>query len=99
MAERRCHVHLGHHPAPQNVARHHIVPTSWDGPDEVSNLIDICPTGHENVHTLLNHYVREGGTPPWRVRFRFSVVERRLAAIAWSNRPKDRRPPYTTGAG
>jgi|GEM_PF-2251550 len=34
------------------IERHHIVPRRYDGPDEESNLVDLCPTCHERLERL-----------------------------------------------
>lgn len=98
VAVERCAVHRSHVPSHHNVAHHHILPKSWGGQDVETNVVVICPTGHENVHTLLNEYVRHDGAPPWSIRMTFSVVERRLAEMAWEQRPTT-NPPYTTARG
>jgi hypothetical protein len=55
------------------------------------------------VHTLLNHYVRLGATPPWSIRSTFGPLARSLAAEAWSwwqtHGPDVVKPPYTTQHG
>lgn len=42
----------------RGVHRHHIVPLSCGGPDEPSNLIELCPSHHALVHIL---WTRTGG--------------------------------------
>jgi hypothetical protein len=53
-----------HRPDPKgHLNRHHIVPLSWGGQTVESNLIWLCPTCHELVHSVLNLFVRVGGKP------------------------------------
>jgi len=75
---------------------HHIVPKSWGGPSTPSNMIEICPTAHDLVHELLNHYVRAGAVPAWAVRRGYVALVRDLVEQAWQHRPLDRRPPLTS---
>lgn len=72
-----------HNPNPTTFDEHHIVPLAWDGPDEDSNLIILCPTTHRNVHLLLNAWKREGGEPAWKFRQKFSPFVRELAERGW----------------
>lgn len=42
-------------------------PLSWGGPDEEYNRVAVCPTGHRNIHRLLDalRATAEGrATPP-----------------------------------
>ena len=50
-----------HRPKIRIIDRHHVVPLSWDGPDEPDNLITICPNQHRLVHELLDLYKKRGG--------------------------------------
>lgn len=87
---------------------HHIVPLAYvraGATPMVPPTVPLCGTAHDNVHELLNEYVRHEGFPPWDDhlcgkkprpgRKRFNPYIRYLAAIAWAHRPSD-RPPYTT---
>lgn len=55
-----CRAHGFHSPRPNYSELHHILPMSWGGPDVADNRIAICPTGHANVHRLLDA-LRRGG--------------------------------------
>lgn len=83
-----------HVPEVHAFCTHHILPKSWGGPDTVANKVVLCPSTHENVHQLLNRYVKLGGVPPWSVRRIYGVYARDLATAAWDQRPSD-KPPYT----
>ena len=86
-----CALHKYHSPRPDAMHRHHVLPISWGGRSESPNVIFVCPTGHENLHALLNHYVRARGKPPWDVIRRYSPKERMYAHTAWMRR-KDKTP-------
>lgn len=83
-----------HTPEPTNFDRHHILPKSWGGANTADNIAVICQTTHENIHTLLNHYVRLGGLPPWEIRSRYNSFVRDLAQRAWDQRGS--YTPYTS---
>ena len=47
-----CELHVYHAPKPQGLHRHHVIPLAWTralGLPE-SRTVDLCPTGHDNVH-------------------------------------------------
>lgn len=87
-----CVVHDTHRPRPLGTVVHHIQPKSAGGPDIPSNRVEICDTGHRNVHRLLDDLwstgrMRRGGTPE----------ERRLAQEgfdAWVAAGKPGHPVY-----
>jgi len=83
-----------HVPEAHALAMHHILPKSWGGPDTATNKVALCPTTHENIHKLLNRYVKLGGVPPWWFRRSYGTYARELATRAWDQRPSD-KPPYT----
>lgn len=78
-----CEVHADHRPRVSDVDVHHVWPTGMGGPDVPANRVDVCPTGHRNVHTLLRAWLRAGGPPPWPVRQAFHPVERDLAELGY----------------
>ena len=82
-----------HTPSAYVPHKHHIIPLSWDGPDTADNIVMLCPNSHTAVHRLINDYVRAGGEPSWEIRRQFGPYVRKLAAIAWENRPQE--PTYT----
>ena len=94
----RCANPVQHTPRPLTPVKHHIVPKSWGGTDDPSNIVRICGTCHDNVHDLLNWYVRVQGIPSWEVRQHYSVAVRAWATTAWGSRPSD-KPPWTTAQG
>jgi len=85
--DHQCSVHGFHSPRPNDMDVHHVVPKSWGGPDVAANRIQVCQTGHHNVHELLAAYLRAGGKPSWLVLRRYGPGERAVAAEGWANRP------------
>lgn len=77
-----------HVPRPHILHRHHIIPISFGGDNARENLIDLCPTTHENVHNLLRQYKKFNGRPPGRVRKHYSDFVQRLAQEAWNGKPR-----------
>ena len=53
IAEGPCRVHKAHKPEPLRVVRHQIWPIGMGGPDDDENKLDICDTGHYNVHVII----------------------------------------------
>lgn len=53
LSDKPCLVHKVHKPEPLRVVRHHVQPLGMGGPDVEENIIDICDTGHYNVHVVL----------------------------------------------
>lgn len=89
----RCLCVADHNPNPMRFHVHHKIPRSWGGSDEPENLVVLCPTTHNNVHKLLNEYVRIDAIPSWEIRSRYGSLARSLARHAWNNRPPT--PNYT----
>lgn len=79
-----CAIHSYHSPTVAEFNSHHIVPLSWGGQNVSANRIELCPTGHINVHVLLDEYVKADDIPKWSVRKRFGGNERALALRAWT---------------
>lgn len=77
-----CQVHGGHRPESHVNDVHHVWPLGDGGPNHAANRIVVCPTGHYNIHRLLDLY-RAGGVPPWSVRRTYGFWERRFAALGW----------------
>ncbi len=78
-----CLVHPKHKPEPHLTHIHHIWPLGDGGPDVEANTVVICPTGHYNVHALLDLYRLHRGKPPHVEVRRFGYGERDLAETAW----------------
>ena len=63
LAKGPCLVHKAHKPEPLRTVEHHVWPLGMDGPDVDDNKIDICDTGHYNIHTLLDLMLAGRGVP------------------------------------
>lgn len=94
------------HPTLHRTEMHHNPPKSWtlDGGDS-AELVRLCGLCHNELHALLNLYVRAGGTPPWVDPVKpenslrtFGVFIRWLAAKAWDARIPGKT-PYTSVHG
>lgn len=82
MTTMECKCVKNHSPKPVAFQVHHIVPTSWGGPNVASNKVTICGTCHDNTHTLLNLFVRyakNGDTPPASEVRKFPTYSKLLA--------------------
>lgn len=78
-----CMVHREHSPNSHINHEHHVWPKGMGGPDCDENLVVICPTGHYNVHRLLEEYVALRGDVPYSVRRQFTKGERELAKLGY----------------
>lgn len=86
------------HPTLHRTEVHHSPPRSWTPDDGASSeLMTICGLCHNEIHSLLNEYVRAEGTPTWSVRRSYGVFFQRAAEKAWEKRGP--RTPYTTTEG
>jgi len=89
-----------HCPAPAYLQRHHILPQSWGGKTEPSNLVAICGTTHDAVHDLLNAIVKakQGrGKYPSSRRYPAYAWQLALRALrAWQEANGDRPPTVLT---
>lgn len=80
-----CQVHAGEHrPRVADTDVHHVWPKEYGGPDEASNEVEICPSGHRNLHELLREYLHAKGDPGWAVKQRWHPAERELTVRAWT---------------
>lgn len=59
-----CTVHHTHSPHPLRTVWHHVQPLAMGGPDVPDNKVEVCDTGHYNVHRLLGDLIREGKMRP-----------------------------------
>lgn len=53
-----CDVHGSHTPKPLRIEAHHLQPLGMAGPDTPSNRVNVCPTGHFNIHHVLDDLLR-----------------------------------------
>lgn len=59
----QCTVHRYHWPKPLRTVRHHVWPKEFGGPDSASNLVNVCDTGHYNIHAILTAYLKGAPLP------------------------------------
>lgn len=78
-----CQVHRQHVPVSHQNHHHHVWPLALGGPDVTENIIIVCPTGHYNIHTLLDQYVLHRGEVPWSVLKRYGFSERDVAQLGY----------------
>lgn len=89
------------HPTLHRVEVHHNPPRSWtlDNGDS-SDLWTICGLCHNEIHALLNEYVRANGLPTWEVRKTYGPWIRDRAQESWDGRRLDKPAmPYTSSRG
>ena len=48
-----CTVHGSHRPAVSGTEIHHVWPKGMGGPDVADNRVEVCPTGHTNIHNWM----------------------------------------------
>ncbi len=78
-----CEVHRDHRPNSHVNHRHHVWPQGEGGPDVPGNVVVICPTGHENVHSVLRLLKRHGGNPARYLLAGYAREEIRLARLGF----------------
>lgn len=78
-----CRVHTRHTPQPHENHRHHVWPKGMGGPDIEDNIVVVCPTGHYNIHDLLQQYILHGGEPPYAVLRKYAFKERHYAELGF----------------
>jgi HNH endonuclease len=77
--ESPCTVHRTHSPRSHTNHVHHIMPKEFGGPTLVGNLVVVCPTGHYNIHSLLDEYLKANGNPAGDVLRGYTYGERGTA--------------------
>jgi hypothetical protein len=82
--ERVCRCVKTHNPAPRELHRHHIWPTSEGGPNTKINLRWLCPSSHANAHRLWREYEKVGGEPLWEIRRMYGPYVRQLVSAGWA---------------
>lgn len=97
----RCDNPAEWHPTLHRNEGHHNPPRSWTTDDGASSRVwDICGICHNEIHSLLNEYVRAGGSPSWQIRRSYGPWIRERASEAWVARRTDKpKMPYTTVQG
>lgn len=78
-----CELHSKHHPTSHVNHRHHIWPQGKGGPNISDNIVVVCPTGHYNIHDLMEQYIMLGGDVSWPTLKRYSFEERKYAKLGY----------------
>ncbi len=78
-----CDLHTRHIPESRINMRHHVWPLADGGPDIEDNIIAVCPTGHYNIHDLLEQYRMNMGRAHYAITRRFSLAERHYAKLGY----------------
>lgn len=78
-----CEVHTAHMPNSHVNDRHHVWPLGHGGPNIPENIITVCPTGHRNIHTLLERLLAYRGKIPYSELRTFSFQERKFAKLGF----------------
>lgn len=78
-----CVVHNKHIPESHINEQHHIWPQGHGGPTVPENLVVVCATGHNNIHTLLTQLLTSRGVLPYSVLKQFSLREREFAKLGY----------------
>lgn len=76
-----CQVHKTHRPESHVNEIHHVWPLGDGGPNVPENKVVVCATGHNSIHSLLDHYRK--GTPDPAVIRTYTTQERVLAKLGW----------------
>jgi hypothetical protein len=106
-----CALHKYHAPEGMRRVVHHVWPKAWGGPESRNNVLPVCFTGHDDIHLILDEYLRLarlglGPRPSWNGRGRtdpkywpglmhFGAAEREIAAIGWKSLVTRRVQPFT----
>lgn len=78
-----CQLHNTHTPASHLNHRHHVWPLGEGGPATAANQVVVCPTGHYNIHALLDEYRTRNGSVSYTIIRCYARQERVLAALGW----------------
>jgi hypothetical protein len=85
--ERPCQLHGSHRPPPLVTVKHHVQPLGMGGPDDPTNWLWTCDTGHRNVHALLGPLANGGVMPAGGTRTERAAAARGFAAWVRAGRP------------
>jgi hypothetical protein len=80
---RPCLLHNTHVPTSHINHIHHIWPRGYGGTDDAENKVIVCPTGHYNIHRLLEEHLHLRGEVPYSVLKQFSREERTYAKLGY----------------
>ncbi len=77
----RCEIHGYHWPPIHATVWHHVHPLGLGGPDIAENMVEMCNTGHVNIHVALDYLLDMEGRP---VKGKLKGFTRKELALAWS---------------
>lgn len=78
-----CMVHKRHSPETHINHRHHVWPLGEGGPNIEDNIIVVCPTGHVNIHDLLQEHKLHMGKTPYSIVRQYTHLERAYADLGY----------------
>lgn len=93
-----CAVHRTHTPKPLGVVVHHVQPKAMGGPDVEANRVTVCPTGHLNIHRLLDDLLASDGKTMRRGGTRLERSLARRGYDEWIAAGKPGRPVFEVEA-
>lgn len=85
-----CTIHGDHRPNSHLNHRHHVWPLGDGGPDSPTNVVVVCPTGHENIHLLIRLLKKYNGILSRFMLRGFSKEEIKLAYLGYERLTKRR---------
>lgn len=86
-----CQVHGSHRPVPLRTVVHHIQPQGMGGADVPANRVEVCDTGHFNIHRCLDDLLHG---VPMRAAARSEHRLARQGYDAWVAAGKPGHPVY-----
>ncbi len=78
-----CEVHRGHTPRTHVNERHHVWPLGHGGPNRIANIVVVCATGHNNIHSFLSLLLDFDGKVEWNTARQFTSGERDVAMLGY----------------
>ncbi|HXJ65149.1 MAG TPA: HNH endonuclease signature motif containing protein [Actinomycetota bacterium] len=88
----RCEVHRYHWPPVARTVHHHVIPLEFGGPDEVSNKVLTCDTGHYNIHARLEWLLGRRLYSPKVTRKEAAIAARGAAGVRRNQAVREDRP-------
>lgn len=90
-----CEVHRTHRPRPLGLVEHHVWPLGMQGPDDPTNRVTVCDTGHRNLHRLMADLLHGGPMRKAGTRRERALAQRGYDAWVAAGRPG--RPVFQLG--
>lgn len=79
-----CLIHPTHQPHPHVNHLHHVWPRGDGGPNIEANRVVVCPTGHYNIHHLLERFKASHGHLHGEALHGYGPQEVDLAQLGWA---------------